>query len=104
MKAERGIPPSVALFPSSFAPHLGGVEELSKRLVLELRGRGSETVVMTNRFPRDLPAQEVIDSIPVYRERFRFPEPRPRHLAGWVVGTAATRRGVRGVIERHQPG
>ena len=104
MKAERGAPPSVALFPSSFAPHLGGVEELSKGLVLELRRRGSDTVVVTNRFPRDLPARQTIDSIPVYRERFRFPEPRPRHLAGWVLGTAATRRGVRDVIERHSSG
>jgi glycogen(starch) synthase len=94
-------PPSVALFPSSFAPHLGGVEELSKRLVLQLRSRGSDTVVITNRYPRDLPTDEDIDSIPVHRERFRFPEPKPRHLAGWLIGTTAARRGVRDVMSRH---
>src|SRR3954451_11076648 len=97
-----GAPPAVALFPSSFAPHLGGVEELSKRLVLQLRGRGSDSVVITNRFPRTLPTHEEIDAIPVYRERFRFPEPKPRHLAGWVVGTAATRRGVGAILARHR--
>jgi glycosyltransferase involved in cell wall biosynthesis len=94
-------PPNVALLPSAFAPHLGGVEELSKRLAIELRSRGSDTVVITNRWPVELPVDEVIDEVPVHRERFRFPEPKPRHLAGWVVGTRATRRGVRRTIEQH---
>ncbi|MDT4919937.1 MAG: glycogen synthase, partial [Pseudonocardiales bacterium] len=93
--------PNVALMPSAFAPHLGGVEELSKRLARELRGRGSDTVVITNRWPAELPQDEVIDGVPVHRERFRFPEPRPRHLAGWVIGTRETRRGVRAAMELH---
>jgi hypothetical protein len=101
MTAANRIPPSVALFPSSFAPHIGGVEELSKRMVLELRKRGSDSVVITNRYPKHLPSHEIVDAIPVYRERFRFPEPRARHLAGWVIGTAATRRGVRNAMTRH---
>jgi glycosyltransferase involved in cell wall biosynthesis len=100
MRAERR-PPSVALFASAYAPHVGGVEELSKRIALELRNRGSDTVVITNRYPRTLPADEVRDGVPVHRERFRFPEPRPRHLAGWAVGTAATRRGVRAAMSLH---
>jgi glycosyltransferase involved in cell wall biosynthesis len=94
-------PPHVALLPSAFAPHLGGVEELSRRLAIELRTRGSDTVVITNRWPVVLPAQETIDGVPVRRERFRFPEPRPRHLAGWVVGTRATRRGVLAAMAEH---
>ncbi|MDT4942349.1 MAG: glycogen synthase [Pseudonocardiales bacterium] len=93
--------PNVALMPSAFAPHLGGVEELSKRLAHELRDRGSDTVVITNRWPAELPQDEVIDGVPVHRERFRFPEPRPRHLAGWVIGTRETRRGVRAAMELH---
>jgi glycosyltransferase involved in cell wall biosynthesis len=93
--------PNVALLPSSFAPHLGGVEELSRRLAMELRSRGSDTVVITNRWPVDLPSQETIDGVPVHRERFRFPEPRPRHLAGWVVGTRMTRRGVVAAMREH---
>jgi len=64
---------NVALFASSFAPHIGGVEELSRRLAIELRRRGSDTVVVTNRYPANLSAHEVVDDIPVYRERFRFP-------------------------------
>ena len=95
-------PPNIALLPSAFAPHLGGVEELSKRLARELRSRGSDTVVITNRWPIDLPSDELIDGVPVHRERFRFPEPKPRHLAGWVVGTRATRRGVRAAMQDHR--
>jgi glycosyltransferase involved in cell wall biosynthesis len=94
--------PNVALFASSFAPHLGGVEELSRRLAGELRSRGSDTVVLTNRYPGTLPADEAIDGIPVRRERFRFPEPRPRHLAGFLVGTVSTRRGIRAALAAHQ--
>src|SRR5436309_2767785 len=102
MAGIPGTPPPVGLFPSSFAPHLGGVEELSKRLVLQLRARGSDTVVVTNRYPASLPSQETVEGIPVYRERFRFPEPKPRHLAGWVVGTRTTRRNVGEVLQRHR--
>jgi glycosyltransferase involved in cell wall biosynthesis len=87
---------------SAFAPHLGGVEEVTKHLARELRARGSDTVVITNRWPTTLPADELIDGVPVRRERFRFPEPKPRHLAGWVVGTTAARRGVHDAIERHR--
>jgi glycogen(starch) synthase len=94
---------SVAIFASSFAPHLGGVEELSRRLAAEQRRRGLDSIVITNRFPKSLPRDELIDGIPVYRERFRVPEPRPRHLAGWAVGTAATRRGILTALRAHRP-
>lgn len=94
--------PAVALFPSSYAPHLGGVEELSKRLALQLRARGGDTVVVTNRWPTELPAEEIVEDVPVYRERFRFPEPKPRHLAGWLVGTGTTRRNIDRILSGHR--
>lgn len=94
--------PNVALFPSAFAPHIGGVEELSRRLAIELRSRGSDTVVLTHRYPSDLPARESMDGIPVARERFRIAEPRPRPLAGFILGTLPTRRAVADVIREHR--
>lgn len=93
---------SVAIFASSFAPHLGGVEELSRRLAAEQRRRGLDSIVITNRYPKTLPRSDRIDGIPVYRERFRFPEPRPRHLAGWVVGTRATRCSILAAVRAHR--
>lgn len=92
---------SVAIFASSFAPHLGGVEELSRRLAIEQRARGLDSIVITNRYPKTLLPDEWVDGIPVYRERFRVPEPRPRHLAGWVVGTSVTRRRILAALRAH---
>jgi glycogen synthase len=104
MRDECGVTElrSVAIFASSFAPHLGGVEELSRRLAAEQRRRGLDSIVITNRYPKTLPGDERFDGIPVYRERFRVPEPRPRHLAGWAIGTAATRRGILTALRTHR--
>lgn len=93
---------SVAIFASSFAPNLGGVEEQSRRLAAEQRRRGLDSIVITNRYPKTLPRSDRIDGIPVYRERFRVPEPRPRHLAGWVIGTSATRRSILSALRAHR--
>jgi glycosyltransferase involved in cell wall biosynthesis len=90
------------MFASSFAPHLGGVEEVSRHLAAEQRRRGLDSIVITNRYPPTLPRSERIDGIPVYRERFRVPERRPRHLAGWAIGTCATRRGILTALRAHQ--
>jgi glycosyltransferase involved in cell wall biosynthesis len=65
---------NIALFASAFHPHFGGVEELVRQLALELRRRGHHAIVLTNRWPRSLPAEETHDGIPVYRIPFRVPE------------------------------
>lgn len=95
-------PRSVAIIASSFAPHRGGVEEVSRRLAGEQRRCGLDSIVITHRYPKGLPRDERIDGIPVYRERFRVPEPRFRPLAGWVIGTGATRRGILTALRAHQ--
>lgn len=93
---------SVARVPviiaSSFAPHVGGVEELTRRLAIEQRARGASTVIVTNRYPKNLPERDSMDGVPVYRIRFRVPEPRPRHLAGWLVGTLRSRRSLKRIL------
>ena len=65
---------NIALFASAFFPSLGGVEELCRQLALELMRQGHHVIVLTNRWPRDLPPAETIDGIPVYRLPFRLPE------------------------------
>jgi glycosyltransferase involved in cell wall biosynthesis len=104
MRDERGVTElrSVAIFASSFAPHLGGVEEASRYLAAEQRRCGLDSIVITHRYPKTLPRGERIDGIPVYRERFRVPEPHPRHLAGWVIGTSAARRGILTALRTHR--
>jgi glycogen synthase len=85
--------PDVALFASSFFPHLGGVEELTRQLAHEHVRRGARPLVVTNRWPHDLPASETIEGLPVRREGFLTPERRLRPLARFALdGRTAPRR------------
>ena len=64
----------IALFPSAFHPSLGGVEELTGQLALRLKGLGMGVLICTNRWPRDLCAEEEWNGIPVKRYPFRLPD------------------------------
>ena len=69
----------VAIAASSYAPHVGGVEELVRQLASEqLRGHGAPTVI-TMRWPKSLASAEVIDGVPVRRFLFRVPEGELKH-------------------------
>ena len=65
---------TIAIFASAFYPHVGGVEELCRQLALELRRRGHRAIILTNRWPRNLPEFEEVEGIPVYRLAFRVPD------------------------------
>jgi glycogen(starch) synthase len=64
----------VALVPSAFHPSLGGVEELTGQLALHYVKKGLDVMVLTNRWPRDLPAEEQWRGVPLMRFPFRLPE------------------------------
>ena len=64
----------IALFPSAFHPSLGGVEELSRQLAHALTRRGHQVVILTNRWPRDLPAHENFEGLDLNRLPFRSPD------------------------------
>jgi glycogen synthase len=81
--------PDVALFPSSFFPHLGGVEELTRQLAHEHVRRGAKPLVVTNRWPQNLPATEIIEGLSVRREPFLTPERQLRPLARFVLNGRA---------------
>ena len=70
--------------PSDFFPHVGGVEEMTLRLAQTLQSRGVRVLVVTNRWPVDLPAREIVEGVEVARVRFTMPARRPgshrRHL------------------------
>ena len=63
---------NIAVLPSSYQPHIGGVEELTRQLAIAYGRKGKHVIVVTNRWPRDLPREEVLDDIAVYRLPFRF--------------------------------
>src|SRR5207253_1917908 len=63
-RARAGAGPMrVALFPSAYAPWVGGVEELTRRLAVELERGGDEVEIWTMRHPRTLPRAEEIGGL-----------------------------------------
>jgi glycogen(starch) synthase len=73
----------IALLPSAYAPAVGGVEELTRRLADRLADRGHEVEVWTFRHPSTLPAHEVMEGITVRRFAFPLPAARLRSLAAF---------------------
>jgi glycogen(starch) synthase len=64
----------VLLISSSYPPVLGGLQTVAHALACYLTHRGHNVQVVTNRYPRSLPAQEVLDGVPVYRWLFLTPD------------------------------
>ena len=77
--------PDVALFPSAFFPHLGGVEELTRQLAHEHVRRGARPLVVTNRWPQDLVSHDTVEGLPVRREPFLTPERRLRPFVRFAL-------------------
>ncbi|MDP9225674.1 MAG: glycosyltransferase family 4 protein [Actinomycetota bacterium] len=70
----------MALLPSAYAPAVGGVEELTARLAVQLVRAGDDVQVWTIRYPVSLPAEERIDGIDVRRLAMPLPRLDPRSL------------------------
>ena len=86
------------MFPSSYAPNLGGVEQLTARLAAGLESAGHEVGVITNRWPSDLPQRDRLDGIVVERIAFVAPTRQPVSLLRFVVeGPLAAARTIRAV-------
>jgi len=73
LEKTNDFPLKIALLPSAYYPSLGGVEELSRQLAIDLRRKGHEVIVITNRWPRDLPEFERRDGIDIHRLPMRSP-------------------------------
>lgn len=80
----------IAMQPSSFHPHLGGVEELTCQLAVALADRGHAVTLHTNRWPKKLAAREVVQGMLVRRHHFRVPERTARQLAGACLAGPST--------------
>lgn len=92
----------IALLPSAFHPSLGGVEELTRQLAHELQKRDHKTVILTNRWPRTLPAFERFEGLDLYRIPFRMPEPMWKaQLSYWLTGWWMMRRVV-AILRKHE--
>lgn len=93
---------NVAIFASSFYPNLGGVEELVRHICAERRRLGSRTIVLTNRWPPELPSCEVIDEVPVYRFPFRIPGGTAREKVKFHLTHRAVEREIQDLLRRYE--
>ncbi|HTW93707.1 MAG TPA: glycosyltransferase family 4 protein [Tepidisphaeraceae bacterium] len=94
---------NIALFPSAFYPSLGGVEELTRQLGLELQRQGHRVLIVTNRWPRDLPAAETIDGLDVRRLPMRVPTGHWKADLSYGLTHRQILRGVMEILQEFQP-
>jgi glycosyltransferase involved in cell wall biosynthesis len=81
----------ILLFSSTYPPLIGGVETVTRRLARELKDRGHDVTVVTNRYPRTLSPRENIDGITVIRRLYPNLLPSPgRRPIGVLVKQAAS--------------
>lgn len=64
----------ILLVSSTYRPILGGVQTVTHNLAQNLLKSGHEVQVVTNRYPRSLPAREIMDGISVRRFLFLSPQ------------------------------
>jgi glycosyltransferase involved in cell wall biosynthesis len=92
---------NIAIFASAFHPHVGGVEELVRQLAHQYAARGHSAIVITNRWPRSLPAREIFEGIPLYRIPMRTPGPGIKALMTYLLTHGAIRRGLLSILRHH---
>lgn len=93
---------TIAFFASAFYPHVGGVEELCRQLAHQLRSRGHTVIVITNRWPRSLPAFEMFEGIPVYSLALRANVGSFKSWLSQFVTGGTIRRRVYSILRKHR--
>jgi glycosyltransferase involved in cell wall biosynthesis len=99
----------VLLLSASYPPVLGGLQTAVHALARNLLARGHAVRVVTNRYPRSLPAGETIDGVPVERWPFVVPSwwdlrrGRPDLFAAGLYCLPAVRGRLRRLIGSFRP-
>jgi glycogen synthase len=93
----------VALLPSAYAPSVGGVEELTRRLARRLVEGGDQVEVWTIRHPGTLPGEELVDGLRVRRFILPMPRAHPVALARLPVPTVRALWSLSRAVDRFRP-
>jgi glycogen(starch) synthase len=94
----------IALFASRFYPHVGGVEELVRQLAHQERLRNEMPLIVTNRWPKSLPAVEEFEGMPLRRYNFRVPERTWKQMGGAILFGRSTLMSLCSAIKAHGAG
>jgi glycosyltransferase involved in cell wall biosynthesis len=82
---------------------VGGIEELTRQLSLELGRLGHEPLVLTNRWPDGVVDEEVLDGVAVRRIPFDLPSASLRGLARAGLAAPRSAAAVLRLIHRFRP-
>lgn len=99
----------ILLITSRYLPHRGGLESVAYHLAQVFQKQGHTIQIVTNRYPRTLPAREQIEGIQIIRLHFILPELkylRAGRFDLWLAGLwyrIHTRRALRRIIKDFQP-
>ena len=93
---------NVAILASAYHPHVGGVEEVVRQTANEYRKRGIGVVVVTNRWPRSLRKQEILEGVPVYRLALRIAEGSLKARINFQISHKYIQRRVAKILLQHR--
>ena len=99
----------ILLIVSRYLPHRGGLESVAYHLAHEFYRQGHTVQIITNRYPRTLPAREELDGLQVIRLHFLLPDSKYLHNSRfdlWLAGIwycFYTERVLRRIINEFQP-
>ncbi len=99
----------ILLIASRYLPHHGGLESVVYHLAEEFKKQGNTVQIVTNRYPRTLPAKEEVNGIQITRLHFLLPDIkylRHARLDLWLAGLwyrFRTRQILRRIIREFQP-
>ena len=93
---------NVAIFASAYYPHVGGVEETVRQLAREYRRRGIGVIILTNRWPRSLPREEIYEGTPVHRLAMRAPEGSLKARVNYRLTHRAICREMLAILRKHR--
>lgn len=98
----------ILLVTARYLPHRGGLESVVSHIAREFIRAGHTVLIVTNRYPRTLPAAEAIDGIPVRRLHFLLPNAKylPARPDLWLAGlwySFASAHALRQIIHAFRP-
>ncbi|HLN98958.1 MAG TPA: glycosyltransferase family 4 protein [Pyrinomonadaceae bacterium] len=99
----------VLILSNSYLPVVGGVQTVAHNLARELFASGHQVRVVTNRYPRSLPAKETIEGIEVDRILFIRPDfsylrrGRPDLFAASLVNAPLTYAKLKNLLREFRP-